>query len=792
MSTSQNATILRKAAESRCRGVGKKRESSQSCLDFDIDRLSRVESITNAADTETYAAYTYLGVGTIVESSRPEVTGGLNLTYGSSGTYGGFDQFGRVVDQLWEDDSSTAIDEYEYGYDAVGNRLWKENTVSSGTEDLDELYVYDEIYRLIGSDRGQLTGHPSSPAISTPDFSQSWTLDGLGNWDEFDDDGSSQTRDSNVANEITNISGGTITPQYDAAGNMTAMPQVESATDRLFAVYDGWNRLTKVYEDTDADNLFEPGANGDDDLIVTYEYDGLNRRVEKYVTAAGGGARDVDYYYDESWRLLESRVDDGTDVDIDQYIWDISYVDAPVVRYHDATDNGTYNDTGDYIHYYTFDANHNVTAAIETDGDVAARYVYDPYGKVTVYSSTWSGGSASTEDGLFFSGYYRDAETGLYHIRNRMYHPVLGNFIVRDPIGYAAEDVNLYRYVGNAPTNASDPMGLQEPLTPEQFVTNWADHIGWNDGPDEVPNLEAAQFLQPDTMFEFMEEYLGRFPNASPQAAFAAYSGLAGEIGAELQEFLGDDRHLKQQQRKIEEFRRELIESAKRSALAGRDMRKWANDIGTRVVNSIKTEIIVPLIDKATSGVEREVKLAIAAYEAGVLKGSHSGQGSIRKVLYNKHNSKIVFLGGVSVRSASDGMANVTLKAGASGRIKLPIKIFGANPVFGASLTGKGVGECEKATGKLTGDMSITLTPFVGLRWEIPPIKTKYAMHEAFIEPSVKGSVTYSLFAEPPVEFGAGLELRAVWAYEIPDWEGWEDRKEFKVVFAIGEAGDVI
>jgi len=115
------------------------------------DRLSRIESITNGADTETYAAYTYLGTGTIVGIAHAEVTGGLKLNYGSSGTYGGFDQFGRVISQLWENNASTTtFDEYTYVHDAMGNRTSRDNELHA---DFDETYAYDEVYRLIGSER---------------------------------------------------------------------------------------------------------------------------------------------------------------------------------------------------------------------------------------------------------------------------------------------------------------------------------------------------------------------------------------------------------------------------------------------------------------------------------------------------------------------------------------------------------------------------------------------------------------------------------------------------------------
>lgn len=35
-----------------------------------------------------------------------------------------------------------------------------------------------------------------------------------------------------------------------------------------------------------------------------------------------------------------------------------------------------------------------------------------------------------------------------------------GRWLTEDPVGFAAGDTNLYRYVGNSPTNVSDPTGL--------------------------------------------------------------------------------------------------------------------------------------------------------------------------------------------------------------------------------------------------------------------------------------------------------------------------------------------
>jgi RHS repeat-associated protein len=52
-----------------------------------------------------------------------------------------------------------------------------------------------------------------------------------------------------------------------------------------------------------------------------------------------------------------------------------------------------------------------------------------------------------------------DATSGLYHFRHRDYFPTTGRWTTPDPLGFAAGDANLYRYVGNRATIATDPSG---------------------------------------------------------------------------------------------------------------------------------------------------------------------------------------------------------------------------------------------------------------------------------------------------------------------------------------------
>jgi len=266
---------------------------------------------------------------------------------------------------------------------------------------------------------------------------------------------------TNAANEITSITGGWVTPVYDAAGNMIFGPKSGSATTGLHNKYDAWNRLVAVYAD-DGDGEFEPVGPEGDTLIATYEFDGAKRRIEKTFADDAG----VEYFYNQDWQMLEERFvdDEGTPTAIHQYVWSARYIDAPVIRFHDANADGDCDPSsatdGDTIRYYTGDANYNVTALLDYTGTVVERYAYTAYGEATAYDAAWSNPAAPTVDSPLYCGYFFDAETATYHIRNRQYHPGLATWLIRDLVEYEAEDFNLYRYCSSNPEMLVDPSGL--------------------------------------------------------------------------------------------------------------------------------------------------------------------------------------------------------------------------------------------------------------------------------------------------------------------------------------------
>ena len=91
---------------------------------------------------------------------------------------------------------------------------------------------------------------------------------------------------------------------------------------------------------------------------------------------------------------------------------------------------------------------------VDSNGSLINHIVYDSFGKVQSQSN------AGYDLRFGYTGREQDSETGLNYYRARYYDSANGRFISEDPIGFAAGDGNLTRYVGNSPVNFTDPSGL--------------------------------------------------------------------------------------------------------------------------------------------------------------------------------------------------------------------------------------------------------------------------------------------------------------------------------------------
>ena len=103
--------------------------------------------------------------------------------------------------------------------------------------------------------------------------------------------------------------------------------------------------------------------------------------------------------------------------------------------------------------FYHSDAGGNVTRLVDSSGNVQATYQYDSYGALVSQSGSWA-----TANPYLFSG-KRYLGDGLYYFGYRFYNTDLQRWINKDPLGESG-GINLYGYVGNAPTTSVDPLGL--------------------------------------------------------------------------------------------------------------------------------------------------------------------------------------------------------------------------------------------------------------------------------------------------------------------------------------------
>jgi RHS repeat-associated protein len=81
---------------------------------------------------------------------------------------------------------------------------------------------------------------------------------------------------------------------------------------------------------------------------------------------------------------------------------------------------------------------------------------YDAFGNIVANSEM----HPENGDRYKYAGYQLEATTGLYFVQARWYDPSTGRWTSEDPIGLGGGDGNFNRYVGNGPTNGTDPTGL--------------------------------------------------------------------------------------------------------------------------------------------------------------------------------------------------------------------------------------------------------------------------------------------------------------------------------------------
>ncbi|MDY0170669.1 MAG: RHS repeat-associated core domain-containing protein [Thermoguttaceae bacterium] len=419
------------------------------------------------------AEYAYLGLGQVIEMHHEEPDLLFTLAHGmEADPYDGLDRFDRTVDMRWTccmggysgsgssgdpgDCEAELVEQVCYGYDRASNRTHRRMPIAAawGTN-LDELYGYDRLHRLVDFDRGKLIR--DDDLIDPLARKAQWTLDATGNWsrfrrfDQHDADAAlDQTRGHNGANEVTDIAETVgrvwISPTHDRAGNMLILPRPSDPRESYIATYDAWHRLVKLTQSDGAGGL-EP--------VAEYAYDGRNFRTVKQTYAAGELIAARHSYYSSQWQVLEERLDDSPAAAC-QYVWGERYIDDLVLRDRDTAGDGLLDER----FYALQDANWNVIAISDPYCQIQERYAYDAYGTPAVHNAAFTPIATSAYAWPYtYTGRRLDEESALMYYRNRMYHAELGRFVSRDPVGMV-QNAALYAYAHGSPLGKTDSLGL--------------------------------------------------------------------------------------------------------------------------------------------------------------------------------------------------------------------------------------------------------------------------------------------------------------------------------------------
>jgi RHS repeat-associated protein len=400
------------------------------------DNLLNAES-TFSGGTQQVVTYTYNADGNRATIQYP--SGAYSFTYNYTGrnqlqtlvnnsgngtvaTYG-YDPDGNLLSRVPDNNAGSAyhydaLDRvthiahllngntrtFDYAYDPVGNRKWTKRDNGNG-----DVFGYDlndqSISVLLDVNNPDTTGQGN----------QTINYDANGNRTTFSAYGPADTYTTNNLNQYTARNGSSAL--YDANGNMT------TGVDGSSYVYDAQNRLLSATKAGTAE---------------TFTYDGLNRQVSRQI-----GTAPPTYNVYDGWNLIGEYAYGATSLSV-------AYLSGAGGLVKNLTTNN----------YYYQDASGSTSHLADNTGHLIEWYRYDLQGTPFFYNSSnvQIPASASGIRHLFTSQQWY-SEVGLYDLRNRFYSPDIGRFLQADPIGFRGDPTNLYRYVGNNPTNFADPNG---------------------------------------------------------------------------------------------------------------------------------------------------------------------------------------------------------------------------------------------------------------------------------------------------------------------------------------------
>jgi RHS repeat-associated protein len=327
-----------------------------------------------------------------------------------------YDAASRVTNITHKDSTAATISYYNYAYDNANRVTLQTGTGATGT------YSYDADSQVLN------------------DGNTTYSYDSNGNR-------TMAGYQTGTNNQTTND--GTFTYSYDAVGNLTQKSK-GSGLETWYYTYDNENHLTVVRKTSDGTT---------NTLLVTYTYDALGERIEEDKWQSSPGTTAKTRFVLSNGQVAADLDGNNANAVLERYLWGDT-VDQLFAR---IDGNGT-------AHWYETDRLGSVR-----DVENAAGTSTEDHTDYTAYGVIITQTSASAQGRFAFTSKDFDSQTGGMYSLARYELPGMGTWTTQDPLRFSAGDANLYRPVGNDPTNATDPSGLD-------WRDNWNSVTEWTGG----------------------------------------------------------------------------------------------------------------------------------------------------------------------------------------------------------------------------------------------------------------------------------------------------------------------
>ena len=392
-------------------------------LTYAYDNDGNVASVTDSLGGVVSSVYDNAGQLTSRLFSGPNgQQARLDLTYTPDGQVATLTRYSDLA-------GTHKVGFSQFSYDPAGNVVQIQHQDGLGNVLDNRLYSYDSADRLVSQTVNGVA------TIFNYDRDSQLVGAGIVNY-SYDPNGN-----RNLPGYVTGpnnqlLSDGTWNYSYDAAGNTIGKTNIQTGETWAYS-YDLNNKLTLAVHKDAAGTLIES---------VTLSYDVFGQLVEEDVYEAGTNQTTVSKYaWDGQGNVWADLNGSG------QLVMRRVYLDGPnqpMLRI-DASGN---------VSWYLADHLGSIVGITNASGGLIDQKAYDVWGNLTSETQPANG------DRYGYAGMQFDPVQSDYYDNARRYRPSTGTFTSIDPLGFGAGDPNERRYVGNSPTNGTDPSGEIVPL----------------------------------------------------------------------------------------------------------------------------------------------------------------------------------------------------------------------------------------------------------------------------------------------------------------------------------------